>query len=474
MRRLARFAGAERVRPLILSQREADAVRLLPDPASYYAFLREQIRLAKTSITLSALYLGSGALEMALVGDLRAALLSSPSLNATVILDHSRAQRSSASLAELVDEFGPERFKLLLYQMPQLRGLPSKWLPSQLCEVLGVYHCKFSLFDGSVLLTGANLSEEYFVDRQDRYLFFPRQADTDNTGRASVASFLLAFANTVEPHCHRVLSGSKIRLPDEGTATSSSETALRKLRVELESLVLEKETGLPSSAAASPGAAGAVLLPLLQHAPAGLRLESSLLPRLLHAFAPDCQRAAAASPYPTFPPPLASALIAALGPCKGSVLVASLSSHGFARGTGFKALLPAMHLRTVNSALATGPGSAPSSVKVLHFSRPGWTFHAKGFWLWLAPSSSHGQTQQAEPSVVSYVGSSNLGRRSWGRDLELGFVLSTGPGRLAQSLTREYEALDGHAKLEAGPGPGMTGALGVVVSLLARALRGFM
>ena len=470
MRRLARFAGAERMRPLILSQREADAVRLLPDPASYYAFLREQIRLAKRSITLSALYLGSGALETALVGDLRAALLSSLSLKATVILDHSRAQRSSASLAELVDEFGPERFKLLLYQMPQLRGLPSKWLPSQLCEVLGVYHCKFSIFDGNVLLTGANLSEEYFVDRQDRYLFFPRQADS--TDGASVASFLLAFANTVEPHCHRVLSGSKIRPPEEGTANGSSETALRKLRVELESLVLEKET--LASSAASPGVAGAVLLPLLQHAPAGLRLESSLLPRLLHALAPDCQRAAAASPYPTFPPSLASALIAALGPCKGSVLVSSLPSHGFARGTGFKALLPAMHLRTVNSALATtGPGSAASAVKVLHYSRPGWTFHAKGFWLWLAPSSQ-AQTKQAEPSVVSYVGSSNLGRRSWGRDLELGFVLSIGPGRLAQSLTREYEALDGYAKPEAGPGPGMTGALGVVVSLLARALRGFM
>ena len=37
-------------------------------------------------------------------------------------------------------------------------------------EILGVYHAKACVFDDATLLTGANLSEEYFRSRQDRYV----------------------------------------------------------------------------------------------------------------------------------------------------------------------------------------------------------------------------------------------------------------------------------------------------------------
>ena len=37
-------------------------------------------------------------------------------------------------------------------------------------EIRGTYHTKFLVFDNTVILTGANLSEEYFLGRKDRYL----------------------------------------------------------------------------------------------------------------------------------------------------------------------------------------------------------------------------------------------------------------------------------------------------------------
>jgi CDP-diacylglycerol--glycerol-3-phosphate 3-phosphatidyltransferase len=35
-------------------------------------------------------------------------------------------------------------------------------------EIFGVHHIKAHVFDNNVLITGANLSEDYFTDRQDR------------------------------------------------------------------------------------------------------------------------------------------------------------------------------------------------------------------------------------------------------------------------------------------------------------------
>lgn len=36
-------------------------------------------------------------------------------------------------------------------------------------EIFGVHHMKAHVFDHTVMITGANLSEDYFTDRQDRY-----------------------------------------------------------------------------------------------------------------------------------------------------------------------------------------------------------------------------------------------------------------------------------------------------------------
>ena len=36
-------------------------------------------------------------------------------------------------------------------------------------EVQGTHHIKYYIFDNDVILTGANLSESYFTERQDRW-----------------------------------------------------------------------------------------------------------------------------------------------------------------------------------------------------------------------------------------------------------------------------------------------------------------
>lgn len=43
------------------------------------------------------------------------------------------------------------------------------FLSPQFQEILGVHHTKFAVFDNSIILTGANFEEQYFLNRRDRY-----------------------------------------------------------------------------------------------------------------------------------------------------------------------------------------------------------------------------------------------------------------------------------------------------------------
>ena len=43
-------------------------------------------------------------------------------------------------------------------------------IPAKFNETIGLQHCKLYVFDNSVLISGANLSTDYFTNRQDRYI----------------------------------------------------------------------------------------------------------------------------------------------------------------------------------------------------------------------------------------------------------------------------------------------------------------
>lgn len=66
-----------------------------------------------------------------------------------------------------VNNFG-RQVRVGFYHNPDTGILKGKMSNSPLREVFGVHHIKAHVFDNNVLITGANLSEDYFVDKQDR------------------------------------------------------------------------------------------------------------------------------------------------------------------------------------------------------------------------------------------------------------------------------------------------------------------
>ena len=125
---------------------------------------------------MSALYIGTGKLEKYLVSKLNKKMKSDPDLKLTVLLDYMRGTRLHPKTAESsltllkplkIDNF-QKKVRVGFFHMPDTGMMKGKYSESPLREIFGVHHIKAHVFDNNVLITGGNLSEDYFTDRQDR------------------------------------------------------------------------------------------------------------------------------------------------------------------------------------------------------------------------------------------------------------------------------------------------------------------
>ena len=204
-----------------------------------------------------------------------------------------------------------------------------------------------------------------------------------------------------------------------------------------------------------------VLIPVLQHSSLGIDMESKGLTQLLTSaklwstLTSKCHEILVSTPYPSFLSPLIQAFSEQLNVNNNvKLIVPSPRSHGFGNATGWKSLVPLMHSSVLFQAIeevnkltcSSGRWSSSSSssssgddvsdkrkqMEVFLYTQDKWTYHAKGLWIFPVNSndSSRGdvdsdsnRTTLHQEVCASYIGSSNMGHRSWTRDLELGYIL---------------------------------------------------
>lgn len=136
-----------------------------------------------------------------------------------------------------------------------------------------------------------------------------------------------------------------------------------------------------------------------------------------------------------------------------TVVTASPWANGFYGSRGVSGMLPAAYtllsrrfLRTVNSA---GKGDV---IQLKEWRKgtvgepDGMTYHAKGLWVTLPPQldGSGASVDDVGPSVT-VVGSSNYTKRSYSLDLEVGAMILTGDEGLKKRLKKEVENLEADA-----------------------------
>ncbi len=85
---------------------------------------------------------------------------------------------SASVLASLTKEFG-NRVDIRMYHTPNLSGIEKVILPKRINEGWGLQHMKLYGFDNRIILSGANLSADYFTNRQDRYYEFDSEEITN-------------------------------------------------------------------------------------------------------------------------------------------------------------------------------------------------------------------------------------------------------------------------------------------------------
>ena len=158
-------------------------IHIIRTPKDFYETLKTRISKAKKRIYLSTLYVGKS--EQELLDTIRDALRRNAELRVSILTDALRGTRetpepSCASLlAPLVDEFGEKRVEIRMFHTPNLVGIRKAIVPKRINEGWGLQHMKLYGVDDEIMLSGANLSNDYFTNRQDRYHLFssPELAD---------------------------------------------------------------------------------------------------------------------------------------------------------------------------------------------------------------------------------------------------------------------------------------------------------
>jgi hypothetical protein len=160
----------------------------------------------------------------------------------------------------------PSRFSVYLYEIPLLRHFPYSSLPAELKEIAAVYHVKFFLFDETVILSGANLAHDYFVNRQDRYWLLKETVLREKERENSIIQFLNSFFLIIREDCHILRKDGKI---EKVNPTKKVEDVANELK--------ELVSSSSSSSSSPHGIEPVTIVPLIQHHSLNLKYEQSSL-----------------------------------------------------------------------------------------------------------------------------------------------------------------------------------------------------
>lgn len=435
----------------------ADQVKVLNGPEDFYEALKRKIQGAKKRIYLSTLYIGKS--ENELVSTLRDALLhNGPDLKVSILTDALRGTRESPDascaslLAPLAAEF-PDRVEIRMYHTPNLTGLRKRLVPKRINEGWGLQHIKLYGIDDEVILSGANLSGDYFTNRQDRYHIFSSKRVTDYFARIHNAvcsvSFLLRPSANEETYTLTWLSSNLAPSP------LSNPCAYIKATTSL-LLPLVSPSEIPAPIPSAPLTTS--VYPIISHPPS-LNTE---LPALRALFSSPVASYTFAAGYFNPHPLITSSIIACSSspnPAPAKILTAHPLANGFYNSSGISGLLPAAYTHLSLRFLQAARGA---NIQLQEWQRGmvgqpgGWTFHAKGLWITLlnspVPSSSSSASPKCTESstiqdppqpgpAITVIGSSNYTKRSYGLDLEVGAIVVTRDEALMRRWREEEEAL---------------------------------
>ncbi|KAL2426434.1 CDP-diacylglycerol-glycerol-3-phosphate 3-phosphatidyltransferase [Exophiala dermatitidis] len=481
---------------------DPDNIEILDSPTAFYETLKAKIKGARRRIYLSTLYIGKS--EHEFIDALREALEDNPDLELSILTDALRGTREDPEpscatlLAPLISQFG-DRVRISMFHTPNLNGWKKKYMPKRINEGWGLQHMKLYGFDDEIMLSGANLSNDYFTNRQDRYHIFASKELTDFYAAVHEAVCDLSYSlvpSDQRPGGFELVSPHEHGFPDPLWHTKRFKAyAKETLEPLIHKKARQKMFPVPFTKEKT------FVYPLAQFdillgEPRNIAFldyefatytstEKPALTRLLANLAED-QRLHQSNwtftaGYFNIDPDICNLLIAAAPDSKNpamtsnltggpgtsdfekacTVITASPWANGFYGSKGVSGMLPAAYTLLSRRFLRTVAKAGKEDVIQLKEWRKGtvgepggMTYHAKGLWVTLPPQPQPGQASGGseltslvdEPGPsITVVGSSNYTKRSYSLDLEIGAMIVTGDEGLKARLKKETDNLQANA-----------------------------
>lgn len=335
-------------------------------------------------------------------------------------------------------------------------------------------------FDDEIIISGANLSSDYFTNRQDRYHLFSSKDVTDYFSNLHGAISSLSFL--VEPSDSP--AGFKMTWPETNSAPSplaNPKGFVAEANSLLAGLIAAKTTAVTAKDRIPGDKRDTSVYVLAQFSQLLSPDTSTELPAVTHILrtlsSPFYSKSSWMFTAGYFnPAPSLSQLLINTASEKGTVITASPDANGFYKSPGVSGLLPGAYTLLARRFLRSVHEHGRDSAITLREWKRGsvddpnrWTYHAKGLWVTLPQSQN--------PSIT-LVGSSNYTKRSYSLDLEANALIVTQNEELKQRLgdeqrwLQEYSAVvtrDDFAKTERRVGLKVRIAM-MIVQLLGGAL----
>ncbi|ODM92515.1 CDP-diacylglycerol--glycerol-3-phosphate 3-phosphatidyltransferase, mitochondrial [Orchesella cincta] len=418
-------------------------VHVITCPNVFYKTLLDKVSSAKKRISLASLYFGNGTLEHDLVEAIQDSVTKHPDLKVNVLLDYTRGSRgednSRTMLQPLLQQ--SDACHVFLYHTPTLRGLVKRWLPPRWNEIIGLQHMKIYLFDDSVLISGANLSNDYFTNRQDRYLLIEDSSE--------MADFFDSLVHKVSHFSFSVNGKNELCLnpgwnihPSDGNQEEFVKQAKGSIVAFYEEWKQSNPKRLlaflqqPSKVESSSIKDDTWIFPMIQMGALDVFMDHEATCEVFRK-APFNSTVKLATGYFNLTSEYINTIV---GDSTASyeILMAHPKANGFLGARGFAGGIPAAYTLLAKKFFENVRSQGQHKrISMWEYIRPKWTFHAKG--LWFYPVG-------AKLPMLTLVGSPNFGHRSVHRDLETQLYLITLNKGLRQKLNEEQANVFENAK----------------------------
>lgn len=414
-------------------------IKVLTEPSEFFHELCSGASNASKRIVVAALYLGTGDKADTFVKAMEKSLgQNKGQMKVNVLLDYCRGNRnvngksSCSMLQHLVNDY-EDSCRVSLFHTPDLRGIWKRIMPERYNETIGLQHCKIYVFDDTVLISGANLSTDYFTNRQDRYVVI--------RDCVHLADFCQELVQKISEMSFQLQKGGNFALdphwtgthPFEGDYKKFTPVANDKLNAFLASYKVKHRLNFDHSGSRFDSNADhdTWIFPSLQMGPIGIDHDCRLTRRFLQSGASGAIFKFATG-YFNLTKEYQNVM---LDESKSTydIIMAHPEANGFYKAPGpAGGIPPAYTLISQKFYELIAQKGDMDRLKLFEYVRNGWTFHAKGLWYYLPKSRL---------PVATMIGSPNFGYRSQKRDLEAQFTIVTKNDDLRTQLDHEQQRL---------------------------------